>query len=153
MSRPIALPSITVQGNPGGKLPLARIWIAELVLHGKEIDAIAHQAFRRAGFADPPTTCKQRDRQTPAMTSGNICSSSRVFTTPHSKAPSAPPPCRINTVCMGIWSSRKSVRRQIVDVAVESIELRGDYVDGAHQQADRAVLERREVDISGNQAF
>ena len=54
---------------------------------------------------------------------------------------------------MGIWSSRKSVRRQIVDVAVESIELRGDYVDGAHKQADRAVLERREVDISGNQAF
>ncbi len=43
------------------------------------------------------------------------------------------------------------IRRQVVDIAVEDLELPARHIDGANQQAHRARLERREVDILRNQ--
>ena len=45
---------------------------------------------------------------TPAMTSGWMRASSSARATPHSKAPSAPPPCRISAVWLGMRVMEKS---------------------------------------------
>ena len=55
------------------------------------------------------TAALKAPMEIPATRSGWIprCSSAR--TTPHSKAPSAPPPCRINTVCTANFASGNAV--------------------------------------------
>src|SRR5208283_1986044 len=45
--------------------------------------------------------------ETPATISGWMAASSNALTTPHSKAPKAPPPCKIRTVWVATPSSAK----------------------------------------------